>query len=202
MKSLLKILCNRHTRVNFWFHWSVLHVLFLCYCKQQALVSVRRAEEPNCVHCSVETDEMLSLRYTDGLRQVLDLLCVTHLHQEFSPGDTSLSLLPTTSSPPRSVSAPFAAMLCFTFLDLGNVLFQRVLLIVEGAPALRHLLFSLIFFLLLSLIDTSSSYAVCLCSICSVTNHVAFCSWHGWALYIKCYDLSWQLHDVQHNFLA
>ena len=65
MKSLLKILCNRHTRVNFWFHWSVLHVLFLCYCKQQALVSVRRAEEPNCVHCSVETDEMLSLKGSD-----------------------------------------------------------------------------------------------------------------------------------------
>lgn len=148
------------------------------------MVPVRRVEESNCVRCSMETEvdvEFRGFRYTDRLRQVLDLLCVTHLHQEFSLGVTSLSPPPpTTSSPPRSISAPFAAMLCFTFLDLGNVLFQRVLLIVEGAPVLQHLLFSQlsIFFLLLLLINTSSSSAVCLCSICSVTNHKAFCSWH------------------------
>lgn len=47
---------------------------------------------------------------------------------------------PATSSPSCCICS-FAAMLCFTFLDLGNVLFQKVLLIVKAAlvvPALPH----------------------------------------------------------------
>lgn len=115
-------------------HFSSLYrTFYFCYCKLQTVVSMRRVGGvQQCPTARWKQKKTWSVQGSDTerLRRALDLLRVTHLHKGFSlGGNSSLPLL----LPPLLVLYLFLrcnAVLHF-FLDPGNVLPQKVPLIVE-----------------------------------------------------------------------
>lgn len=106
---------------------------------QQTVVPIRQFEESKCVPLLGRNRRSSEGSDRDQLRRVLGLLCFAHLHKQFSVGETHS--YPTVPSHSDYVSVP---LLCFIFLDLGNVLFQRLPQIVNSAlaaSAVQHMIF-------------------------------------------------------------